>query len=63
MLPTRPTARAETPLQLGWRDDQVTAADPQAVCRGRQPRSGRGRGQRSYERKTTVNCGLAQTTP
>ena len=37
VLPTRPTARAETPLQLGGRDYQVTAADPEAVWRERQP--------------------------
>jgi hypothetical protein len=63
VLPARPTARAKTPLQLSWRDDQVTAADPQAVCRERQPRSGSGSGQCSHERKTTVNGGLAETTP
>jgi hypothetical protein len=28
VLPTRPTARAETPLQLSGRDDEVTAPNP-----------------------------------
>jgi hypothetical protein len=63
VLPARPTARAKTPLQLACRDDQVTAADPKAVCRERQPRSGSGRGQRSHERKATVDGCLAETTP
>ena len=34
MLPARTAAGAETPFQLGGWDDQVTAADPKAVCRG-----------------------------
>jgi hypothetical protein len=70
VLPARPTARAKTPLQLACRDNQVTASNPQAACRGpqavcreRQPRSGSGRGQRSYERKATVDGCLTETTP
>jgi len=63
VLTARPTARAKTPLQLGYRDDQMTVADPQAACRERQPWSGSGRGQRSHERKATFDSGLAQTAP
>ena len=63
MLAAGPAARAETPFQLGGRDDQVTAADPKAVCRDRQPCSGSGRGQRSHERNPTVNGCFAETTP
>jgi hypothetical protein len=63
VLPARAPARAETPLQLSGRDDQVTAADPEAVCRERQPRSGSWRGQRSHERKASVNGRPTETTP
>jgi hypothetical protein len=70
VLPAWPTARAETPFQLSGWDDEMAAPNPQAascgaqaVCPERQPLSGSGRGQRSHERKTTVNGCLAETTP